>query len=66
VAPRPANCRAAREIPLPDVGDLRSDLYAFLRATFRAGRRAGIAPVRKALMAEAQLDDPFAEAFRTT
>jgi AcrR family transcriptional regulator len=54
---------AAREIPVPDTGDLRADLTAFLNATFAAGRRPGVLPQLRALMAEAQLDPEFGAAF---
>ena len=56
---------AARKIPVPDTGDLRADLRAFLDATFAAARRAGVIPVLRALMAEAQLDPDFGTAFDT-
>jgi AcrR family transcriptional regulator len=56
---------AAREIPVPDTGDLRADLRTFLDATFAAGRRPGVTIVLRALMAEAQLDPEFGEAFDT-
>jgi hypothetical protein len=54
------NSQASREIPVPDKGNLRADLLAFLSATFRSGRRANTREVLRALMAEAQLDDDFA------
>jgi AcrR family transcriptional regulator len=57
------NTSASREIPLPETGSLRSDLLAFLNATFAAGRRPGILPVLRSLMAEAQLDPGFGAAF---
>ena len=57
------NEKAAREIPLPDEGNLRADLEAFLAATFAAGRRPGVISVLRALMAEAQLDARFAKVF---
>jgi AcrR family transcriptional regulator len=54
---------AARDIPLPDTGNLHDDLLAFLKATYAAGRRPGRLPVLRALMAEAQLDPEFGAAF---
>lgn len=54
---------AAREIPVPDTGELRADLTAFLQATFAAARRPGVQPQLRALMAEAQLDPEFGAAF---
>jgi AcrR family transcriptional regulator len=54
---------AARVITVPDTGDLRADLRAFLDATFVAARRRGTAPVLRALMAEAQLDPHFRQTF---
>jgi AcrR family transcriptional regulator len=54
---------AARVIPVPDTGDLRADLRAFLDATYAAARRPGTAPVLRALMAEAQLDPQFRQTF---
>jgi AcrR family transcriptional regulator len=56
---------AARKIPVPDTGDLRADLRAFLDATFAAARRPGVIPVLRALMAEAQLDPDFGTEFDT-
>lgn len=54
---------AARVIPVPDTGDLRADLTAFLDSTFAAARRRGVLPQLRALMAEAQLDPDFGAAF---
>jgi AcrR family transcriptional regulator len=54
---------AAGVIPVPDTGDLRADLRAFLDATFAAARRPGTTSVLRALMAEAQLDPQFRETF---
>jgi len=54
---------AAREIPVPDTGELRADLTTFLTATFAAARRPGVQPQLRALMAEAQLDPDFGTAF---
>ena len=54
---------AAREIPVPDTGDLRTDLTTFLNATFAAARRPGVQPQLRALMAEAQLDPDFGTTF---
>jgi AcrR family transcriptional regulator len=54
---------AAREIPVPDTGDLRTDLTTILNTTFAAARRPGVQPRLRALMAEAQLDPDFGAAF---
>jgi len=54
---------AAREIPVPDTGDLRTDLGTFLAATFTAARRPMRLAVLRALMAETQLDPEFGAAF---
>ncbi len=52
------------EIALPDEGSLAADLRAFCRATFRAARIRGNAPLLRGLMAEAQLDPSLAAPFR--
>ncbi len=57
------NASASREIPLPDTGDLREDLLAFLNSTYAASLRPGTLPVLRSLMAEAQLDPDFGAAF---
>lgn len=55
----------AQESIAPDTGSLKSDLLELVRPTVRAlSQRRG--PVFKALIAEAQADARFAEAFRTT
>ncbi|MEV4560792.1 TetR/AcrR family transcriptional regulator [Kitasatospora sp. NPDC049285] len=52
-------------IPLPDTGDHRADLHAFLSATFTlAATRPPVADALRALMAEAQIDARFGERFR--
>ena len=56
---------AAAEIPIPDTGTLRGDLQAFLTTSFALTQRQGVAPVLRALMAAAQLEPGFGEAFRT-
>lgn len=48
--------------PLPDGGVLEDDLRAFVRRTVRGVRRNG--RLLSALMAEAQIDPEFGEAFR--
>jgi AcrR family transcriptional regulator len=54
-----------QETIAPDTGSLKGDLQDLVRATVRAlAQRRG--PVFKALMAEAQADTRFAEAFRTS
>ena len=55
----------AQESIAPDTGTLKSDLLELVRPTVRAlSQRRG--PVFKALIAEAQADARFAEAFRTS
>lgn len=53
----------AQDAPMPDTGSLKGDLLELVRQTVRAlAARRG--PVFKALIAEAQADARFAEAFR--
>lgn len=52
---------AAQRIKIPDTGEFRADLQAFLTETFR---QRGLRPVLVSLMAHAQLDPVFATAFR--
>ena len=53
----------AQDAPMPDTGSLKGDLLELVRPTVRAlAQRRG--PVFKALIAEAQADARFAEAFR--
>lgn len=55
----------ATESQVPDTGSLKGDVLELVRATVRAlSQRRG--PVFKALIAEAQADHRFAEAFRTS
>lgn len=55
----------AQDAIAPDMGSLRGDLLELVRPTVRAlGARRG--PVFKALIAEAQADAKFAEAFRAS
>jgi len=55
----------AQDAPMPDTGSLKGDLLELVRATVRAlAARRG--PVFKALIAEAQADARFAEAFRSS
>jgi AcrR family transcriptional regulator len=55
----------AQESVVPDTGSLKGDLLELVRPTVRAlSQRRG--PVFKALIAEAQADARFAEAFRTS
>lgn len=54
---------AEGEIPERDLGSLEADLRAFLSASFAAGA-LGVVPVLRSLMAAAQRDPAFAEAFR--
>lgn len=49
--------------PLPDTGELESDLTAFLRGTVR-GARSRSTRLLAAMMAEAQLNEAFGESFR--
>jgi AcrR family transcriptional regulator len=54
----------AQEGLVPDTGSLKGDLLELVRPTVRAlGQRRG--PIYKAMIAEAQADSKFAEAFRT-
>jgi AcrR family transcriptional regulator len=54
-----------QETIAPDTGSLKGDLQELVRTTVRAlAQRRG--PVFKALIAEAQADPRFAEAFRTS
>jgi AcrR family transcriptional regulator len=54
----------AQETLVPDTGSLKGDLLDLVRPTVRAlGQRRG--PIYKAMIAEAQADSKFAEAFRT-
>jgi AcrR family transcriptional regulator len=57
------NEAAAAIAPAPDTGTLETDLRQFLRRTV-AGAAGRNARLLAALMAEAQLDDGFADAFR--
>jgi AcrR family transcriptional regulator len=50
-------------VPDTDQGSLERDLRAFIRRTV-SGLRRGAAPLVAGLMAEAQLDEDFARAFR--
>jgi AcrR family transcriptional regulator len=58
------NEAAAAIAPVADTGSLSTDLRAFLRRTV-AGAGGPNARLLAALMAAAQLDDAFAESFRT-
>src|SRR5262245_23561066 len=54
-----------QDAPTPDTGSLKGDLLELVRSTVRAlAARRG--PVFKALIAEAQADARFAEAFRSS
>jgi AcrR family transcriptional regulator len=53
---------ASAVAPLPDTGSLEADLRLFLRRTVAAAHRN--APLLAGLMAEAQLDEAFADSFR--
>jgi AcrR family transcriptional regulator len=54
---------AAALAPAPDSGSLEQDVRGFLRRTI-AGATPQVARMLAALMAEAQLDETFAQAFR--
>jgi AcrR family transcriptional regulator len=57
------NARA--EIETPNLGTLRADLEIFLKSTFAVNRRRpSIDRVLRAMMAEAQHDEKFADAFK--
>ena len=56
---------SAQESVAPDTGSLKSDLLELVRPTVRALSQTR-GPVFKALIAEAQADARFAEAFRTS
>jgi AcrR family transcriptional regulator len=57
---------ASATIPVPDTGGLEGDLTAFLSSTFRAlSGPQSLAAVMRGLMAQAQLDEEFADRFRT-
>ncbi|TDO33864.1 TetR family transcriptional regulator [Kribbella sp. VKM Ac-2527] len=56
--------KAELHIPAPDLGDLASDLRAFLAATFKLARNRQIVAVLRSLMAEAQIDEGFGQRFR--
>jgi AcrR family transcriptional regulator len=55
---------AAEIAPVPDAGDLKEDLRAFLRRSV-LGARGRTARLLVALMAEAQLDQAFARSFQS-
>jgi len=54
----------AERMPAPDTGDLRGDLTAFVAALYRVAQYPTRMRALRGLMAEAQLDPAFAEAFR--
>ncbi|MCX5196659.1 TetR/AcrR family transcriptional regulator [Streptomyces sp. NBC_00249] len=54
----------ATRVPEPDTGTLEGDLTAFLTDLYRIGHDPVRAKALTGLMAEAQLDPAFAEAFR--
>jgi AcrR family transcriptional regulator len=55
--------RTAAEVATPDTGSVQEDVRTLLRSAFRV-LRVGRQKVVVTLMAEAQLNDDFAEAFR--
>lgn len=51
-------------VPIDDRGSYAADLRAFLVASYRMANDRAVADLLRALMAEAQLDEPFGERFR--
>jgi AcrR family transcriptional regulator len=56
------NDRVNRQVPAPDLGNLGADLHLFLSRTVD-GMTPGMRRVLRGLMAEAQVDPAFGEAF---
>ncbi|ROO84948.1 TetR family transcriptional regulator [Actinocorallia herbida] len=56
--------KADLRISTGDHGSYRADLHAFLRGAVALSRAEGVAPVLRALMAEAQIDPEFGARFR--
>ncbi|PUB21570.1 TetR family transcriptional regulator [Promicromonospora sp. AC04] len=56
--------KAELRISTTDHGSWAADLSAFLRDSYELGRVPGVAPVLRALMAEAQIDPGFGQRFR--
>ncbi|MEP9384936.1 TetR/AcrR family transcriptional regulator [Nocardioides sp. KR10-350] len=52
------------QVPVPDTGSLEGDLREFLIASRRAGRLPRVADLLRALAAEAQVDEAYADRFR--
>ncbi|MFL6122404.1 TetR/AcrR family transcriptional regulator [Actinophytocola sp.] len=61
-----AAAKADLFVPIPDEGDLATDLRGFLVASFAVGGRKPLADALRALMAQAQLDEDFRQRFWTT
>jgi AcrR family transcriptional regulator len=57
--------KADLHVPIEDTGSYRTDLRAFLDATFGLARQELTLTTLRALMAEAQIDERFGEHFRT-
>jgi AcrR family transcriptional regulator len=56
--------KADLHVPVTDHGSYRSDLRAFLEASYQIANQSQFADVLRALMAEAQIDPGFASRFR--
>ena len=56
--------KADLQVPVTDHGSDRSDLRAFLEASYQMAGHSGLADLLRALMAEAQIDREFGDRFR--
>jgi AcrR family transcriptional regulator len=53
------------QVPIPDEGNFAADLRAVLSTSFALARQPQVTEILRALMAEAQIDDAFAQRFRS-
>jgi AcrR family transcriptional regulator len=57
--------KAELHVPVTDNGSYRSDLRAFLQASYRLANRQPLADLLRSLMAEAQINPEFGSRFRS-